>query len=713
MKSKLSGCLIDFSPTLKLKLKDQIGTGSFSYVYSTNDPKYVVKMINASDPKSLLSYNSEKYAFQNIPKHQNIIECPAFKDSVPFKEVNYCCLVLEYCPKGSIITMMVDKKIAFEENQILQIFLDVLLGLHQMHSVKNPIAHRDLKGENVLLGEDGHFKLTDFGSISVRRYARVTPENREIIQEDIDKNTTPTIRAPEQCDLYSDFPITEKVDIWALGCLLYIMCFQKQPFETKLSTINCQYFMSATSKYSKSLLDLFPLIFVIDPRKRPNTAFLLRHFDQNFYSVSKGPMFLQEKQQQQQQQQPQVITTSSRESVRPKSPKSKAKEEKYILSFGEFGKGNRPSVFKRQNSDVRVRPSFKDKWQKYIKSLTTKTEAWILAALEESEEGPDQKYVRYLIIKAWQKPHKIKKFYTLIHKKYSKSQENTIITLKALIVLHDYLKKGPNDVYFQQGAASVSYPKDLVSSINQTWKANYENNLTSTRDKVRDLYTTNIIAEYGSVVNKKIELIHRYSKTIEGNYSIRPFLTNPENANNPLQINFIQDLLTYLQCLINLNRLILLQQNLWNIQCNLALSILDEEFCLISLLTHLIVIYKKSTNYSLSDIDKEESMSNLPAIEEKYFSCYEELRKLFEGAKRVEGLQLYHDIIPTLPRQTIQAIQSMPTFYNITGHYYAKDHLKTNKSISGLKIPLSYGELVKNINLEKIIGIEIFSIFFS
>ena len=60
---KLSGSVIDFSPSFKLKLKDQIGSGSFSYVYSTEDPKFVVKMINSSDEKSYISYINEKYAF--------------------------------------------------------------------------------------------------------------------------------------------------------------------------------------------------------------------------------------------------------------------------------------------------------------------------------------------------------------------------------------------------------------------------------------------------------------------------------------------------------------------------------------------------------------------------------------------------------------------------------------------------------------------------
>lgn len=37
-------------------------------------------------------------------------------------------------------------------------------------------------------------------------------------------------RPPEMCDLYLKYDITEKVDIWMLGCILYTLCFYKHPF---------------------------------------------------------------------------------------------------------------------------------------------------------------------------------------------------------------------------------------------------------------------------------------------------------------------------------------------------------------------------------------------------------------------------------------------------------------------------------------------------
>ena len=63
----------------------------------------------------------------------------------------------------------------------------------------------------------------------------------------IAKNTTPMYRAPEMLDLYQDFPITEQSDIWALGCVLYLMCYNEHPYEdsAKLRIINANYTIPA------------------------------------------------------------------------------------------------------------------------------------------------------------------------------------------------------------------------------------------------------------------------------------------------------------------------------------------------------------------------------------------------------------------------------------------------------------------------------------
>jgi AP2-associated kinase len=101
-----------------------------------------------------------------------------------------------------------------------------------MHSKTPPVTHRDLKIENVLLA-DGLFKLCDFGSCTTEVVPPKALSVQEIrkIEEEIAKFTTLQYRAPEQCDLYQRRGLNEKVDIWALGVLLYKLCFYITPFE--------------------------------------------------------------------------------------------------------------------------------------------------------------------------------------------------------------------------------------------------------------------------------------------------------------------------------------------------------------------------------------------------------------------------------------------------------------------------------------------------
>lgn len=64
--------------------------------------------------------------------------------------------------------------------------------------------------------------------------------------------TTPMYRAPEMVDTWSNFPVGLPVDVWALGCILYMLCYMKHPFEdsAKLRIINANYTLPPDPKYS-------------------------------------------------------------------------------------------------------------------------------------------------------------------------------------------------------------------------------------------------------------------------------------------------------------------------------------------------------------------------------------------------------------------------------------------------------------------------------
>src|SRR5262249_30879128 len=118
------------------------------------------------------------------------------------------------------------------EPEILKIFSDVAEGVACMHYLEPPLLHRDLKIENILIQPNPQrYKLCDFGSSSPIRPPGKTVAECRNLEEDIQKHTTMQYRSPEMIDVFKGVTIDEKSDIWALGVLLYKLCYYTTPFE--------------------------------------------------------------------------------------------------------------------------------------------------------------------------------------------------------------------------------------------------------------------------------------------------------------------------------------------------------------------------------------------------------------------------------------------------------------------------------------------------
>jgi AP2-associated kinase len=170
----------------------------------------------------------------------------------------------------SIMQKRADYGDRFKQDEILKIFLQVCKAVAHMHEQNPPITHRDLKVENVLVVNDT-FKLCDFGSCTTTVYTLQDKNEKLRAEEDIQKNTTMAYRSPEMADLYSGYTIDEKSDVWALGCVLYKMCYFVGPFEeaSTLQIINCKYRIPDNS-YSSDITDLIKYMLIVDPAKRPS-----------------------------------------------------------------------------------------------------------------------------------------------------------------------------------------------------------------------------------------------------------------------------------------------------------------------------------------------------------------------------------------------------------------------------------------------------------
>ncbi|KAM3241919.1 hypothetical protein ACQJBY_054566 [Aegilops geniculata] len=271
----LEGRTIDVR-NVKITVRNAIAQGGFSCVYLACDvlhssKQYALKHIICNDSESLDLVMKEIQVMNLLKGHANVVTLVAH-DVFDMGRTKEALLVMEFCEKSLVSAMESRGTGYYEEKKALLIFRDVCNAVFAMHGQSPPIAHRDLKAENVLLGLDGAWKLCDFGSTSTNHKCFDKPEDRGIEEDIIRKHTTPAYRAPEMWDLYRREVISEKVDIWALGCLLYRICYFKSAFdgESKLQVLNGNYRIPEQPKYSTSVTGLIKDMLEASPNARPD-----------------------------------------------------------------------------------------------------------------------------------------------------------------------------------------------------------------------------------------------------------------------------------------------------------------------------------------------------------------------------------------------------------------------------------------------------------
>jgi len=204
-------------------------------------------------------------------KHPNIVRYFGAE-----RQKNTLYIFMEFASEGSV-SKLISKWGPFRETMIRRYTRQILLGLDYLHH--NSIIHRDIKGDNILVHNDGTVKLADF-NCSKRIKDMASGSNK--FKSDTNKSLlgTPHFMAPE---VMKQSGHGRKADIWSVGCTVIQMATGNPPFSNFSNA--AQLILSVAmgtppsipTNLSEAGQDFLRQCLHFDPQDRPTTAELLEH----------------------------------------------------------------------------------------------------------------------------------------------------------------------------------------------------------------------------------------------------------------------------------------------------------------------------------------------------------------------------------------------------------------------------------------------------
>uniref|UniRef100_A0A3Q3J7C8 Protein kinase domain-containing protein n=1 Tax=Monopterus albus TaxID=43700 RepID=A0A3Q3J7C8_MONAL len=258
----------------QVTVEELIAEGGFSVVFlarTHSGVRCALKRMYVNNVPDLNVYKREITIMKELSGHKNIV---GYLDSTinPVSDSVWEVLILmEYCKAGQVVKQMNQRlNVGFSEAEVLHIFCDTCEAVARLHQCKTPIIHRDLKVSGIFLSFFSPDSPCFFCSTHMTLDTAIK-DGVTAVEDEIKKYTTLSYRAPEMINLYAGKAITTKADIWALGCLLYKLCFFTLPFgESQVAICDGTFIVPDNSKFSFRLHCLIRYMLEPDQEKRPD-----------------------------------------------------------------------------------------------------------------------------------------------------------------------------------------------------------------------------------------------------------------------------------------------------------------------------------------------------------------------------------------------------------------------------------------------------------
>ena len=225
------------------------------HVYTKKE--YAIKQIDTTDFSNEDLYNiSREHLILRSMMHKNVIRC---YDS--FAHNNKFYTVMDIAEGGELTYLLKDKG-TLSEDEAKKIFKQIYEAVCYIHSQN--IIHRDLKPNNILFldKERTHIVIIDFGISGM-----ANGNQREKI-----KAGTTSFLPPEMAS-GEEFSSNAKLDIWAMGIILYVMVEGCYPFEGKNTKEIIKSILKGKLEFNKKIKISNPLKILIGGMLEKNYRF--------------------------------------------------------------------------------------------------------------------------------------------------------------------------------------------------------------------------------------------------------------------------------------------------------------------------------------------------------------------------------------------------------------------------------------------------------